>query len=222
MANRADPRSGSNPVPAIKGSVLRPIVEHAREVCRKRSIPVAELERRLGAGGAHLFRAEIRATDWYPVSFYGPLRQFLREVEGGGRDRYTIDSAIEGARKLIASGIYPQLEFLKQPKPLIDRNADPKARRELFVSQLERVSTIHNALFNFSRVDVRDDPEHEDRVQLEFRDRGVMPYDGRLAVLGYWLEMSAHLSPSRRGNLWTKIDAPDHYVLRMTRDIAEL
>jgi hypothetical protein len=59
-------------------------------------------------------------------------------------------------------------------------------------------------------------------VQLEFHDRGVMPYDGRLAVLGYWLEMSAHLSPSRRGNLWTKIDAPDHYVLRMTRDIAEL
>ncbi|HTO55370.1 MAG TPA: hypothetical protein VMR50_18445 [Myxococcota bacterium] len=209
-------------MPAIKGSVLRPIVEHAREVCRKRSIPVADLERRLGAGGAQLFGAEIRATDWYPVSLYGPLRQFLREVEGGGRDRYTIDSAIEGARRLIASGIYPQLEFLKQAKPLIDRNSEPKARRELFVSQLERVSTIHNALFNFSRVDVRDDPEHEDRVQLEFRDSGVMPYDGRLAVLGYWLEMSAHLSPSRRGNLWTKIDAPDHYILRMNRDISDL
>lgn len=222
MANRAEPRPGPSPAPAIKGSVLRPIVEHARELCRKRSIPVAELERRLGAGGAQLFRAEIRATDWYPVSFYGPLRQFLREIEGGGQDRYTIDSAIEGARRLIASGIYPQLEFLKQPKALIDRKSDPKARRELFVSQLERVSTIHNALFNFSRVDVRDDPEHEDRVQLEFHDRGVMPYDGRLAVLGYWQEMSAHLSPSRRGHLWLKVDATDHYVLRMTRDIVDL
>jgi len=221
LAAEHPPRSPSAPVPAIRGSALSHVVEHVRAVCRKRSIPTAEVEWRLGKAGTRLLSVEVLPTDWHPVSVYGALRQFLREVEGNGRDQYTVDSAAESARKILAGGLYPQFNFLKQ----IDHSAaagDAKTRRDLFVQRVERLSTLYNSLFNFATTKVTDDPEHDDRVQLEYHDGGVMPHDGRLGVLGFWLEGGVYLTPSRCRNLWTKIDAEDHYILCMTRDISAI
>jgi hypothetical protein len=66
------------------------------------------------------------------------------------------------------------------------------------------------------------DPPHADRVQLMYWDFGAMPRDGRLAVLGFWNELGARWSSSKRGDLWQKVDRKDHYALRMTRDISML
>lgn len=225
MTEKARTASAAHPDPAIKGSVLKTIVQRVHEVCRAKKVTAAELERRLGKDGVHCLNGEILATSWYAIKLYGAVRELLRDVEGGGRERYSIDSAAEVARKLIASGMYPQLDYLKQWKehvPLADPVADAAARRELFEQQLVRVSRIYNSLFNFSTTKVTRDPDFSDRLQLEYWDHGVMPRDGRLAVLGFWLAMSEHWSPRRGGELWTKTDFADHYLLRMTRGIAEI
>ena len=90
---------------------------------------------RLGPEGLQFFRSDIVAASWYPMSFYGPLRKLLREVEGGGEDKYTVERAAESARKLIASGIYPQLTYLKEWQdhdhvPLPDPEANATVRRK--------------------------------------------------------------------------------------------
>jgi hypothetical protein len=225
MSEKARTGSAAHPDPAIKGSVLKTIVERVHEVCGAKKVSAAELERRLGIDGLQCLNGEILAASWYPIRFYGAVRELLRDVEGGGKERYSIDSAAEVARKLIASGMYPQLDYLKQWKehvPLADPLADAAARRELFEQQLARVCRIYNSLFNFSTTKVTRDPNFSDRLQLEYWDHGVMPRDGRLAVLGFWLAMSEHWSPRHRGELWTKTDFTDHYILRMSRDIAEM
>jgi hypothetical protein len=100
--------------------------------------------------------------------------------------------------------------------------AEIAARREKFKQQLARVAGIHGALFNFSTMKLAADPPHADRVQLMYWDFGAMPRDGRLAVLGFWNELGARWSSSKRGDLWQKVDRKDHYALRMTRDISML
>src|SRR5215470_8468085 len=175
--------------PGIKGSVLRGIVEHALEVCQKQNVSAAELERRFGNDGVALLHGTIAPAVWYPISFYGTLRTFLREVEGGGSERYSIEAG--AARPLDAAEI--------------------ARRRNKFKRQLTRVAGIHGALFNFSTMKLAPDPDHSDRVQLEYWDFGAMPRDGRLAVLGFWNELGARWSSSKQ-DLWQKVDHNDHYA----------
>lgn|SRR5262245_33571186 len=210
--------------PGIKGSVLKGIVEHALEVCQKQNISGAELKRRFGDDGVALLNGTIAPAVWYPISFYGTLRTFLREVEGGGSDRYSIDAGAESARRLILGGMYPQLEYLDGFGSDGARTRGAAAiveRCNRFKRQLTRVAGIHGALFNFSTMKLAPDPEHPDRVQLEYWDFGAMPPDGRLAVLGFWNELGTRWG-SRKQDLWQKVDRTDHYVLCMTRDISAL
>lgn len=221
-----DSKSGSKREPGIKGSVLKGIVDHALEVCAKRNVSAEELERRLGKDGLAQLRAPISSAVWYPITFYGKLRQLLREVDGGGSERYSIEAGAESARRLILNGMYPQLVRLDgfgtggRAGKLTP--AQVEARREIFKQQLTRVAGIHGALFNFSSMELTADPHHPDRVQLEYWDSGAMPPDGRLAVLGFWNELGSRWSPSKSVDLFQKVEFGDHYVLRMTRDISSL
>jgi hypothetical protein len=223
MARPSEAKPGKQE-PGIKGSVLKGIVEHALEVVHKRNISAAELERRFGQGGVSMLYGTIASAVWYPIPFYGKLREFLREVEGDGDEHYSIEAGAESARRLILGGMYPQLAHLDGFGRDTARSFDAAeiaARRERFKLQLTRVAGIHGALFNFSTMEPAADPDHADRMQLVYWDFGAMPRDGRLAVLGFWNELAARWSSSKLG-LWQKIDREDHYVLRMTRDISTL
>jgi hypothetical protein len=223
MAQPTERKSGKQE-PGIKGSVLKGIVEHALEVCHKQNVSAAELERRFGARGVALLHGTIAPAVWYPISFYGTLRAFLREIEGGGSERYSIEAGAESARRLILSGMYPQLAGLDGFGWDGARSLGPAelaARRDKFKQQLTRVAGIHGALFNFSSMTPAADPDHADRVQLEYWDFGAMPPDGRLAVLGFWNELGARWSSSKQ-DLWRKVDRKDHYALCMNRDISAL
>jgi hypothetical protein len=211
--------------PGIKGSVFKGIVAHALEVCAKRNISTADLERRFGKDGVALLHATISPAVWYPITFYGKLREFLREVEGGGSERYSIEAGAESARRLILSGMYPQLVrldgFSTGGRAGLLTPAQKAQRLDQFKQQLSRVAGIHGALFNFSSMQLAVDPKYPDRVQLEYWDFGAMPPDGRLAVLGFWNELGGRWSQSKR-DLFQKVDLADHYLLRMTRDVSAL
>ena len=211
--------------PGIKGSVFAAIVGHVRELRDAGKIDPGELELRLGREGVALLDAKIQGASWYSIEVYGRIRELLRDVEGGGRDQYTIDGGAASARRMIESGLYQQLEYLKRWKewvPSGDPAVDQEARAQLFRQQLSLVSTIHESLFNFGSAKIAVVPDFPNRFQLEYWDNGVMPRICRLAVLGFWNELSLHWSLRQGPALWTKLDFPDHYVLRMIRGIAEI
>ena len=211
--------------PGIKGSVFAGIVEHVRALQASGKIGAAELELRLGREGMAVLDSKIQPASWYSIQVYGRIRELLRDVEGGGDDQYTVAGGAASARRMIESGLYQQLEYLdrwKEGASSGDPSIDRETRTRLFRQQLTLVSTIYSSMFNFGTKKIVKDPEFPDRFRLEYWDDGVMPRVCRFAVLGFWNEMSLRWSSGQRPGLWTKLDFPDHYLLRMTRDIAEI
>ena len=211
--------------PGIKGSVFAGIVEHLRTLRDSGRIDADQLELRLGREGAALVDAKIVATAWYPIELYGRIRELLCDVEGGGRDEYTLEAAAASARRLKEGGLYQQLDYLDRWRayvPTGDAERDAEQRRSLFRSQLSMVATIYSGLFNFGSTKITDDPDHRDRLQIEYWDEGVMPRIGRVAVLGFWNEIGKSWLRRPDAPCWRQVDAGDHFALRLTRDIADL
>jgi len=214
--------------PGIKGTVFAGIVEQARALRDAGKVGADELERRLGPEGLALLEAKIQPASWYPVQVYGRIRELLRDVEGGGRDQYTIDAGAASARRMIESGIYQQLDYLKRWKewrPSGEPGADRGARLRQFRQQVRLIGTVYDSMYNFGSSKIEPDPDFADRLRIEYWDAGVMPTVCRLAVLGFWNEIARHWRGSGGhgdGDLWTKDDFVDHYVIRMTRGVAEI
>jgi len=210
--------------PGIKGSVFAGIIEQVRILRASGRVAQRELEARLGKEGLAYLDEKIMAAKWYSIRVYGAIRELLRDVEGGGREEYTIQAGAESARRLIASGLYQQLDFLKRWRDQLhtrDREIE-RQRRSHFSRQLSLVSTIHRSLFNFGDLKIEQVPGFTDRFQLEYWDQGTMPRVCRLAVLGFWNELSRSWSARGRADLFNKVDADDHYMLVMTRDVADV
>ena len=209
--------------PAIKGSVFKGIVEHARQFCQASGIDAEALEKRVGADVAELIQGEIYVVEWYPIEHYGAVRQFLREAEGNGDPQYGMDSGGASARRMIDSGIYPQLDMFKTLAS--EWRADASNSTGELLDALERlvrpITLIYEGFYNFSHVDILRDPEHDDRLRFDYRDGNVMPYDGRLAVVGFWNGVTRYWS-SVEAELWRLEDLPDGYAVRMNRSVREM
>ncbi|HBZ71180.1 MAG TPA: hypothetical protein DEP35_16190 [Deltaproteobacteria bacterium] len=209
--------------PAIKGAVLRGIVEQVIQLRDEGKIDATQLEFRLGREGMACLEGKIQPATWYPIEAYGRMRELLQEVEGRGQDQYTIDAGAASARRLIEGGHYAQLDYLKRWREYVPTGhleIDHENQTALFRQQILLVRTIHDSLFNFATQKLVPDTEFPRRFQLETWDDGMMPRVCRLAVLGFWNEMSLHWSGQHQP-LWYMVQHPDHYVLRMTRDIVE-
>jgi hypothetical protein len=208
---------------AVKGSVFVGIVQAVLRLRDAKRIEEIELERRLGDDGLAYLSSETALSGWYPIQVYARMRELLRDIEGDGDDAYTENSAAESARRLIDSGLYQQLNSLErwsQYQRSGDEQRDAEERRQRFRQQLNLVSTLYNALYNFGTQKVTVDPEHPDRFQLEYWDEGVMPRSCRFAVLGFWNELGLRWSSKRQ--LFRLEHSSDHYMLRMTRDVADV
>jgi len=213
------------PVPAVKGALLAGIVEQVIRLRNDRKIDPSDLELRLGEEGMACLEEKIQGAAWYPIEIFTRMRELLQEVEGRGQDQYTIDSGAASARRLIEAGLYQQLDYLKRWQehvPTGDRAADQEKQAALLRRQMTMVGTIYSSMLNFGTPKLEVDPEFSRRFQLETWDEGILPRVGRLAVLGFWNEISLQWSPRREPGLWYMVHHPDHYVMRMTRDIDEI
>lgn len=210
--------------PGIKGSVFAGIVDHLRVLRDAGRISAEELECRVGSKGIAVLDAKILSSRWYSIEVYGAIRELLQDVEGGGEDEYTIQAGAASARRLIEGGFYQQLDFLKRWQhysPSDDPQVESE-RRSHFRKQLVLVSTIHDSLFNFGDMKIEAVPGSPHRFQLQYWDDCIMPRLCRLAVLGFWNELSGYWSRAGRRDLWTLIERDDHYLLEMSRDVANV
>lgn len=211
--------------PGIKGSVFMGIVDEVRALRDGGRVSAATLEARLGKEGVGYLGDSILPAIWYPIETYGKMRELLRDIEGGGKDEYTMRSAAATARRLVESGLYQQLDYLKrweELEPSGDPAQDARRRRELFRTQVGMVSMMYEQLYNFGIRKLVDDPSFPDRFQLEYWDGGVLPPSCRFAVVGFWNEVSLSWSAERTPDLWYLVHFPDHYFMRMSRDIADI
>ncbi len=208
--------------PAVKGALLAGIVEQVIRLRSEGRIRASELELRLGREGMACLEEKIQGAAWYPIEVFTRMRELLQDVEGRGQDQYTIDSGAASARRLIEAGLYQQLDYLKRWQeyvPTGDRAVDQEKQTALLRRQLTMVGTIYSSMLNFGSPKLVVDPEFDRRIQLETWDEGILPRVGRLAVLGFWNEISLQWSTRREPGLWYMVHHPDHYVMRMTRDI---
>jgi hypothetical protein len=172
-----------------------------------------------------LLEQKTQAAAWYPIQVYTCLRELLQGVEGRGQDQYSIDAGAASARRLIEAGLYQQLDYLKRWQeyvPTGDRAIDQENQLALLRRQIMMVGTIHDSMFNFGTRKAIVDPEFQRRLQLETWEDGLLTRACRLAVLGFWNEISLQWSRRRKAGLWYMVHHPDHYLMRMTRDVDKI
>jgi len=199
--------------PSIKGSIFGRAVEDLRKLVDAGEISRAELERRLEPGDLPVLEESIWPGSWYDVQTYGRLLELLKEVEGKGQDRYLSERGRQSAEALLEKGLYQQLDYLDRTQVASAR--EPRERYLAFGRDLKLLVSLHHAIMNFGRQEVRPDPDHDDRYMIELCEADCCPDALCWTTTGFMNRMSrAH----GMGDLWTwERIRPDLVVFRMTR-----
>jgi hypothetical protein len=203
-------------VASIKGSVFVRAVEDIGKLVSAGSLSRSELQRRLPATDLALLNQPVSPSSWYDVQAYGRLLEFLRDVEGEGRNEYLRERGARSAELLRQAGLYQQMEYLNRTQ--LAQQKDARARYLAFGRDLRLLTTMHGSLLNFGRQQVKDDPQHPDRYVTEYLD--VAPYPEALCWTtdGFVNRMAKqHGMP----DLWKwERPAQDLILFRMTRSVS--
>lgn len=199
--------------PSIKGTIFGRAVEDLRKLVDAGEISRAELERRLEPGDLPVLEESIWPGSWYDVQTYGRLLELLKDVAGKGRDEYLSERGKQSAEALLEKGLYQQLDYLDRTQVASAR--EPEERYLAFGRDLKLLVSLHHAIMNFGRQEVRPDPDHADRYMIELREADCCPDALCCTTTGFMNRMSqAH----GMGDLWAwERVQPDLVVFRMTR-----
>ncbi|HTO06855.1 MAG TPA: hypothetical protein VMR86_07325 [Myxococcota bacterium] len=202
-------------LPSIKGSVFCAAVEDIHKLLAAHKLERSELSRWLKPKDLTYLESPIQPFEWYDIRSYARMGELLRDVEGGGSNEYLKRRGAKNARRLLEAGLYSQLEYTRSTS--FGRESDKKARAEAFGRDLRRLITLTSSILNFSRIEVKPDPEHPLRWMMETLQAKEYPEVLCWSTEGLINEMARqHATP----DLWTWTrPEPDRIVWRMTRDI---
>ena len=202
-------------LPSIKGSVFCAAVEDIQKLLAAKKLKREELDRWLKPKDIGYLDSPIQPFEWYDIRCYARMGELLRDVEGRGSNEYLKQRGAKNARRLLEAGLYSQLEYTKTTS--FGRESDKKARSEAFGRDLRRLITLTSSILNFSRIEVKPDPEHPLRWMMETLQAKEYPEALCWSTEGLINEMARqHSSP----DLWTWTRPElDRIVWRMTRDI---
>ena len=201
--------------PSVKGSLVAETIENVRKMREEGVLSPGELETRLRPEDLALLEEPTHLSKWYDVGSYQRLAELLHDVEGGPREEYFRSKGFARGQKLIAAGLYQQMEYVERPK--VAQEMDPKARFEAYGRDLKLFVTLSGAILNFSSWSVAPDPDHADRYRIEVRDASAFP-----DFMGWGSEGLINAMASRHGlrDIWRyERIAPDFVVFRMLRPV---
>jgi hypothetical protein len=203
-------------VASIKGSVFVRAVEDIAKLVSAGTLSRGELQRRLRATDLALLNQPVAPSSWYDVQAYGRLLEFLRDVEGEGKNEYLRERGARSAELLRQAGLYQQMEYLNRTQ--LAQQKDARARYLAFGRDLRLLTTMHGSILNFGRQLVKDDPQHADRYVMEYQDVASYPEALCWTTDGFVNRMAKqHGMP----DLWKwERPAQDLIVYRMTRSVA--
>lgn len=159
--------------PSIKGSVFAGVVEDVNKSLARGAVSREELGRWLQPGDVELLGRKIMPADWYDIRAYTRMNEMLREIEGGGSNKYLVDLGRTTARRLLGAGLYQQLRYLHRTQ--FQEMRDERARFEAFGQDLRLLTTISGSILNFSRWQVKPDPREELRYVIEVSEAHDFP-----------------------------------------------
>ena len=160
-------------IPSIKGSVVLGHVELLSRLVSSGELSRSELESRLSPEDFALLDEPILVSAWYDVRSYARVLELLRDVAGGGSNVYLLERGAATAKRLLYSGLYQQFEYLKRTQ--MEATHDARERFLAFGRDLRLISTLSSSILNFSRQEVKEDPDHSDRWLLETSDAAAYP-----------------------------------------------
>ena len=204
----------SAPAPSIKGRFFETAAADVRRLFESGELASDRLARWLGPGDQALLGGPIEADAWYDIRVYARLLALLRDVEGGGRDDYLRERGSKNAERVLAAGLYSQLEYLSHTQA--DHETDPTRRLRALGRDLKLLATISASIFNFTRWNPVVDPEHPDRCRIEVTEAGAFPDVAGFTSEGFMNR--SHRRTEGEPDLWRFERRSERLVLfRMTR-----
>lgn len=195
-------------IPSIKGIAITALVDDVRSY-RERSIGCRDkVEAQVNAAGLAILEEKTDPFKWYPIAGYQSLTEFLWENEGGRSIEYLRRRGAGSADRVLAIGRYQQISFLRERYSPEDHAA--------FATELRLVVSLQAAFFNFTSWEVAQDPEHENRLQIEIRDATDFPEELCHTTAGFVTRLGVE---ARSGRLQWNPERPsrDLVILRMDR-----
>ncbi len=165
------------PKPSIKGLLMTALVTDIERLREAGSVSDDQLGAVLAREDLALLEEKPNPGSWYPIESYTRMSRLLLTTEGKGRPDYLFERGIAAAKRLAATGLYQQLDFLR------DRfNSETAAA---YRNGLKLVMSMQAALLNFGRWEVIDDPDHVDRLAIRVSEASAFPEELAYATAGF-------------------------------------
>ena len=194
--------------PSIKGLAITALVDDVRSYRDRSPDCQREVEARVNSAGLAILEEKTDPFKWYPIAGYQSLTQFLWETEGNRSIEYLRDRGAGSAQRVLALGKYQQISFLRERYSPEDHAA--------FASELRLVVSLQATFFNFTTWDVTQDPDHENRLQIEISDALDFPDELCHTTAGFVTRLGDEV---RSGGLQWNPERPrrELIILRMDR-----
>ncbi len=198
-------------IPSIKGSVLATVIEKINKLLDSGKLSHEDTRKWLKPQDVALLEEDIMASGWYDIHSFTRMTELLLEVEGLGNTQYLQELGHQSARRLLETGIYSQLEYLRRSD--VAGKTDQRARFETFGKELRLLTTMARSIYNFSTWVVKPDEDHEYQYILDVTEASDFPDSLCWRVEGFINEMARE---GGRSHLWAwKRLSYDHIVFYM-------
>lgn len=152
-------------MPSIKGSGIRSLVEDAKKELESGAASADDLAL-LGDAERRMIEDGVLDSAWYPLESYERLTKFMQRTAGGGDPEYVRKRGEALAERLIALGLYQQVDFLSR--------AGKAESLDQAVRHLKLVASMWKSFFNVGTWDVERDDEASEYL-LVVRDAADLP-----------------------------------------------
>ncbi|HVP27530.1 MAG TPA: hypothetical protein VMW35_00040 [Myxococcota bacterium] len=205
--------------PKIKGILLVAPVADITRLVQEGRITRDDLETELGAEARKVVTDGVSIVSWYAVGIYRDIARLLMKFDGKGHHdlAYMRRRGERAGQRLVESGLYQQLDFLKRRT---GERREERLSHEVFEQTVRMVVSMQAALIQGVAWTVTQDPEHRDRIQIELADADGMPEECAQAACGIVTGITKH---GGADFAW-RYERPSigRIVFRMDRDIGVL
>ena len=160
---------------SIKGIAIRSLVEDAVAFLASGEVPEAAANERLTEDDRKLLKEPVDDSGWYSVESFRRLLELLRDHVGRGDPDYLKRRGATVAERLLALGVYGEVEYVRQ----VGKARDTAAAE----SNLQLTASLWHSFFNFGKWGVF--TESNGRYGIVVKDAHDMPEAGWQAVHGF-------------------------------------
>ncbi|MCP5056695.1 MAG: hypothetical protein GY937_08205 [bacterium] len=193
---------------AIKGLAISSLVGDVRELVNVGEVSEEEIGKHLTAEDLALLGEELDPFGWYPIECYERLTNALLHLTENDGVPWLRERGAAAAQRLLAGGLYQQLDSLRDGYDWTPENA---------LARMRLIVTLQGSLMNFSEWDVETDPDNEQRLRIVVTKAGAYPEVLRHVTDGF---INGCDDAAGGGHVWeSERVAPDRIVIRMDSDL---